>query len=281
MKTLHYNDIATKVAGLCCKAAYDLPDDVLAALENALASEQTDRARSLLKQCVSNARLASEKQMPICQDTGFAVFFVDLGQDVHIEGGLLVDAINEGVAKGYTEGYLRKSIVKDPLYDRTNTGNNTPPVIHINLVAGDKLHITLAPKGAGSENISAFHMFKPANTEEDIIDFVAKTVIEANGNPCPPTIVGVGIGGTFEKAALCAKQALLRPLGQHNSDKKYAKLEQKILDRINASGVGPQGLGGSTTSLAVHIKPYPCHIASLPVAVNINCHAARHASAEL
>jgi len=281
MKTIHYATIVEKVAALCGRAACDLPADVANELTEARAREKTEPGRAILTQCIENARIAAAERIPICQDTGFAVFFVELGQDVHIDGGLLVDAIAEGTARGYETGYLRKSIVADPLYDRKNTGTNTPPVIHLKLTAGDMVKITLAPKGAGSENVSAIRMFTPADGEKAIIDFVVDTVVRAGGNPCPPTVVGVGIGGTFEKAALMAKEALLRPLHSHNADRRYATLEKKMLDAINESSVGPQGFGGATTSFAVHIESFPCHMASLPVAVNMNCHAARHASVTL
>ncbi len=281
MRTIQYSEIVTTVTALCLKAAYNVPPDVVEALKKAVVKEGSTPAKSILTQCIDNAALASRQETPVCQDTGFAVFFVELGTDVRIEGGLLIDAIAEGTARGYETGYLRTSIVVDPLYVRKNTDDNTPPVVHISLVAGDSLRITLAPKGAGSENASAFRMFKPSEGEREVVDFIVETVVQAGGNPCPPVIVGVGIGGTFEKAALLAKEALIRPLGSRNRDARYAQLEDTILHRINASGVGPQGLGGNTTALAVHVETFPCHIASLPVAVNINCHAARHAAVDL
>lgn len=277
MRAIAYSQIVTRVAELCVKAARDLPVDVRRALESSLGQESAPRAASILRQCLDNADIASRERMPICQDTGFAVFFVEMGAEVHIEGGLLHDAVGEGTARGYAEGYLRKSIVDDPLFDRTNTGDNTPPVIHLSIVPGERLRIALAPKGGGSENMSAVAMLKPADGQEGVADFVVDTVVKAGGNPCPPTIVGVGIGGTFEMVTLLAKKALLRKVGEPNPDERYAALEQTILRRINASGVGPQGLGGEVTALAVHLETYPCHIASLPVAVNLNCHAARHA----
>ncbi|MBD3391375.1 MAG: fumarate hydratase [Chitinivibrionales bacterium] len=281
MKTIAYENIVTAVEGLCLTAAYDLPGEVGTALAQALGNEDSSLARAVLKQCMENARLAAEERTPICQDTGFAVYFVELGQEVRIEGGLLADAVREGTARGYQTGYLRASIVEEPLYGRKNTGDNTPPVVHLSLVGGEALRITLAPKGAGSENASAFRIFKPSDGEDAVADFVVETVVGAGGNPCPPTIIGIGIGGTFETAALLSKKALVRPLNTSHHNPRYAALERAILERINASGVGPQGLGGSTTALAVHIETFPCHMASLPVAVNINCHAARHATVVL
>jgi fumarate hydratase subunit alpha len=281
MRAIAYSDIVTHVADLCIQAARDLPADVRDALASSAARENSPRAVSLLGQCLDNADIAARERMPICQDTGFAVFFIEMGAEVHIAGGLLGDAIAEGTARGYTEGYLRKSIVDDPLFDRVNSGDNTPPVIHLSIVPGDHLRIVLAPKGGGSENMSAVAMLKPADGRAGVADFVVDTVVRAGGNPCPPTIVGVGIGGTFEMVTLLAKRALLRKVGEPNPDERYAALEQEILERINASGVGPQGLGGKTTALAVHIETHPCHIASLPVAVNLNCHAARHAEVTL
>ena len=281
MKTIEYARIVEAVAGLCLKAAYDLPDDVLEAIKSSLEQESSGRGKAFIQQYIDNAAIAREERMPICQDTGFAVYFVRLGEEVKIEGGSLCDAITAGTARGYREGFLRCSIVNDPLFKRKNTGDNTPPVIHIELVPGDKLSVTLAPKGGGSENMSTLKMFAPSAGRNGIIDFVVDTVVNAGGNPCPPTVVGVGVGGTFEKVAYLAKKALLRKIGEHNPDPEYAQLETDILKRINASGVGPQGLGGDVTSFAVHIEYFPCHIASLPVAVNLNCHAARHAEFEM
>jgi len=281
MKTIHYSDIVNHVADLCIRANIDLPADVLSSLERSLENEKNELARSILAKCIENAEIARQEEMPICQDTGFAVFFIEIGEEVQIEGGTLSEALNQGTVKGYNDGYLRKSIVSDPLYDRKNTGDNTPAIIHIDLVPGDTLNITLAPKGGGSENMSALAMLKPSDGEQGIIDFVVDTVVKSGGNPCPPTIVGIGIGGTFEKCAQLAKKALIRPVGEPNNDKRFAELERKILEKINSSGIGPQGLGGNTTALAVHIETFPCHIASLPVAVNLNCHAARHLSITL
>ena len=227
-----------------------------------------------------NAKISKEKLVPMCQDCGFAVFFVELGQEVHIRGGGLEDAINEGVRQGYQEGYLRKSILGDPI-KRVNTGDNTPAVIHVRVVPGDKLKLIIAPKGGGSENMSGVKMLKPSDGIEGVKSFVIQRVKEAGSNPCPPIVVGVGIGGTYEVAALIAKKALLRTLGEPSSDPETAALEKELLTKVNNLGIGPQGLGGRTTALAVHVEKYPCHIASLPVAVNINCHAARHKEAVL
>jgi len=229
---------------------------------------------------IINAEIASSEKVPMCQDTGYAVVFVELGQDVHIEGSLLEDAINEGVRRGYSEGYLRNSIVGNPL-ERVNTGDNTPAVIHIKLVPGEQIKIIIAPKGSGTENMSAIKMLKPAEGIEGVKKFILDTIKAAGPNPCPPIIVGVGIGGTMEKAALIAKEALLRPVGVLNPRPDIAKLESEFLNDVNALGIGPQGLGGINTALAVHVEIYPTHIASLPVAVNINCHASRHREAIL
>ena len=282
MRSIPYQIVVEQVRELCLRAAFDLPADVRNALEQARAAEAAPLGQALLEQCLANAATAADKRLPICQDTGFCVYFVELGVDVRIEGGLLADAINEGTRQGYEQGYLRKSIVADPVFDRVNTNDNTPAVIHLEQVPGDRLRLCLAPKGGGSENMSAVRMLKPSDGCEGVVEFVVEQTTQAGGNPCPPTIVGVGIGGTFEKVAYLAKKALLRqPPGAPHPTAAYAELEQEILTRINASGVGPQGLGGSTTALAVHIETFPCHIASLPVAVNLNCHAARHAAAEI
>lgn len=281
MRSISYDKIVEVVSALCLEAAYELPEDVCLALENSIRSEKLESAKDIINQCITNFKIAKKEQVPICQDTGFAVYFIEKGVDLSIEGGLLENAVTDGTIKGYEEGFLRKSIVSDPLYERVNTKDNTPAVIHIKNVPGDKLKITLAPKGGGSENMSSLKMLKPSDGESGVIDFVVDTVIKGGGNPCPPTIVGVGIGGNFEKCAYLAKEALLRPIGSKNLDSRYEELENKILEKINKSGVGPQGLGGSTTSFAVHVNYWPCHLASLPVAVNINCHAARHAEIEI
>ena len=276
-----FSEVVEAVRLCCLAAATRLPDDVLEALRKAHAVETREPARELLRQCLENAEIARSENMPICQDTGFAVFFVEMGSMLKIEGGTIYEAITEGTRLGYRDGFLRKSIVSDPLFKRYNTRDNTPPIIHLTLVPGDRLNVILAPKGGGSENMSALKMLKPSDGRSGVVEFVVRTVIEAGGNPCPPTIVGVGIGGTFEKAAFLAKKALLRTVGSTNPDPEYAALEQEILEKINASQVGAQGLGGDVTALAVHIENFPCHIASLPVAVNLNCHAARHAGFEL
>lgn len=281
IRILSFDAVADAVADLCGKAACDLPADVLKALQSGREKERGETARDFFDQYLENARIAREERMPLCQDTGFAVFFIELGDAVRLDRGTLTEALTEGTRRGYREHYLRKSIVNDPLFDRKNTTDNTPPVIHLELVPGDQLRIILAPKGGGSENMSAVRMLKPSDGKTGVVNFVVETVRNAGGNPCPPTIVGVGIGGTMEKAALLAKRALLRPLGQPNPDPRYAALEQEILEKINATGVGPQGLGGDITSLAVHIDFHPCHIASMPVALNLNCHAARHAEVTL
>jgi fumarate hydratase subunit alpha len=276
MRTIAYNEIVAAVQDMCVAAACDLPGDVLDALKQARCREQSPLAQSILDRCIDNADLAASQRVPICQDTGFAVYFVDIGAQVTIEGGTIIEAVNKGTQLGYASGYLRASIVDDPLYVRKNTKTNTPAVIHVSIFPGDGLSITLAPKGGGSENMGACCMLKPSDGEQGVIDFVVRTVVAAGGNPCPPTIVGVGIGGTMEVAALQAKKALLRPLGKKHADLQYDRLEHIILDAVNASGIGPQGLGGTETALAVHIETFPCHIASLPVAVALNCHAARH-----
>ena len=280
MKTLSTTVITETVARLCIEANYFLGSDVLKSLEKSRKEETSLTGRDILEQILLNADIAADDQVPMCQDTGFAVIFIELGQDVQINGGSLNDAINDGVRKGYTDGYLRKSIVNHPL-KRVNTGDNTPAVIHVKIVPGENLKITVAPKGGGSENMSGIKMLKPAEGIEGVKKFVIDTVKSAGPNPCPPIVVGIGIGGTFEKCALLAKEALLREIGKPSSYPDIAELEKNFLDEINALGIGPQGLGGRTTALAVHIETYPCHIASLPVAVNINCHAARHKEAVL
>ena len=278
MKNIQFRDIVVEVKRLCVDANVDLPADSLKALESAVRREKSVLARSILEQCVKNASIARSEQIPICQDTGLAVFFVRLGRDAAVIGGtgLVGDAIQQGVREGYAEGYLRTSVLADPLYDRKNTKDNTPAIIHLEIVAGDSLEITIAPKGGGAENMSRIAMLAPSSGEAGVISFVTDTVVSAGGNPCPPTVVGVGIGGNFERCAYLAKKALLREIGSRNADERYEKLEDVILERINASGVGAQGFGGSTTSFCVHIEQEPCHLASLPVAVNINCHVHRH-----
>lgn len=274
MKTIQAKTITQEVAKLCQEANFFLGKDMIDAFEKALKREESEIGREILEQLIQNAKIAKTEEVPMCQDTGYTVVFLEVGQDIQIEGSLQ-EAVIEGVRIGYGEGYLRKSIVEHP-FRRKNTGDNTPPVIHTEIVPGDELKIVVAPKGGGSENMSQIKMLKPADGKEGVIDFVLKTVKEAGPNPCPPIIVGVGIGGTFEKSAYLAKKALLREVGTPHPDAEIAELEQLLLRKVNKSGIGPAGLGGRTTALAVHIEIYPCHIASLPVAVNLNCHAARH-----
>jgi len=276
MREIDVNMVTDAVAQLCKEANYFLGADVNAALEAGLAAEISPTGREVFEQLLENARIASEEKVPICQDTGTAVLFVELGQQVRLVGGDFYEAVHAGVRRGYDEGCLRKSIVNDPL-QRVNTGDNTPAVIHLELVHGDKLKLTLVPKGGGSENMSAVKMLTPSQGRQGLLDFVVETVSLAGANPCPPVIVGVGCGGNFEKVAYLAKKALLYPLGRPHPDPFYATLEQEMLARINKLGIGPQGFGGRITALAVHIETYPCHIASMPAAVNINCHASRHA----
>ena len=280
MKTIDVKDIINGVEKMCYDACHTLSPDMKNALDKAKETEESPVGKQILGQLQENLVIAGEKQIPICQDTGMAVFFVKLGQDVHIESGLLEDAINEGVRRGYTNGYLRKSVVNCPI-ERINTKDNTPAVIHYQIVPGDKLTITIAPKGFGSENMSRVFMLKPADGVEGIKNAVVTAVKDAGPNACPPMVVGVGIGGTFEKCALMAKEALTRPVDKH-SDIPYIKdLEEEILKEINNSGIGPGGLGGRVTAFAVNINTYPTHIAGLPVAVNICCHVNRHATIEL
>lgn len=279
MREIEAKRITEEVARICMDANYYLNEDVENAFKYYLEREESETGRDVLNQLIENAKIAREEKLAICQDTGFAVFFVEMGEDVKITGGSLKDAIFEGVRKGYKEGYLRKSIC-DPL-TRKNTGDNTPAIIHLELVPGDKLKITMAAKGGGSENMSRVTMLKPSDGIEGIKKYVIQRVDEAGPNPCPPIVVGVGIGGTFETAALIAKKALLRPFGQRNPDPRLAKLEVELLEEINKLGIGPAGLGGRTTALEVFVEMHPCHIASLPLAVNINCHAHRHKEIEL
>jgi fumarate hydratase subunit alpha len=281
MREIKAKDITETVARLSKEANYYLGEDVVAALKKAREQEESPAGRQILDQILENAGIAAKEQMPLCQDCGLAVVFVEIGQDAHITGGDLVQAINEGVRKGYAEGYLRKSAVKQPFSARVNTKDNTPAIIHTEIVSGDKLKITIAPKGGGSENMSRFTVLKPAQGRQGVVDFVVNAVDEAGSNPCPPTIVGVGIGGTAEKAMIMAKRALLREVGKPSPDPEVAELEKELLQRINSTGVGPGGIGGRITSLAVHVETFPAHIASLPVAVNIQCHSARHKEAVL
>jgi len=274
MREIDVSSITEKVKTLCIEANTDLGEDVLQAFDRAIKQEESPLGIEILKELKENARIAREEKVAICQDTGFAVVFIELGQDVHLIGGGLKEAVDEGVRQGYREGYLRKSICHP--FSRANTGDNTPAILHTEIVPGDRVKITVAPKGGGSENMSRVVMLTPSDGVEGIKKYVVQRVKESGSNPCPPTIVGVGIGGTFEMAALLAKKSLLRPLGSKNPDPELDRLELEILEEINRLGIGPQGLGGRTTSLAVHILMMPCHIASFPLAVNIQCHAQRH-----
>ena len=274
MREIHVDEIRDQVAQICIEAAYNLSDDVLTAFDRAIETETAPAAREIIGLLKENARIAKDEHIPICQDTGIAIFFVEIGQDLRIKNGFIVDAINEGVRKGYKEGYLRKSVV-DPI-TRRNTGDNTPAIVYTELVPGDKLKISFMPKGAGSENMSVIRMLRPTEGVEGIKNFVLECVQKAGANPCPPVVIGVGIGGDFEKAALIAKKSLLRFIGSPNPKLELASLEEMLLKAVNKTGIGPEGLGGKVTAMAVHVESYPCHIASLPVAVNINCHAARH-----
>jgi fumarate hydratase subunit alpha len=277
MRQIRAEVIKDTVKDLFIEANYVIGKDIYKKLKEQHEKEESEVGKSILKQIIENDEIAAKERIAICQDTGLAVLFIELGQDVRIVGGDFNEAVNQGVREAYTDGYLRKSAVTDPLFDRKNTKDNTPAIIHIEIVPGDKIKILVTPKGFGSENMSALKMLKPADGVKGVKDFVVETAVKAGPNPCPPIIVGVGIGGTVEKAALMAKKATLRPVGQHNPDERYARLEQEILEEINKSGIGPGGLGGRTTALAVNIEHFPTHIAGLPVAVNICCHAARHA----
>lgn len=277
MRELSAGAVTEAVARLCIRANTHLTEDVTQAIAAAREAEDWPAAREILDRILENDAIGGGT--PICQDTGMACVFLEVGQDVHITGDLRA-AVDEGVRRGYADGYLRKSVVADPL-DRVNTGDNTPAMLHVELVPGEQLKITVAPKGFGSENMSRLGMLKPSDGEQGVKDFVLETVRLAGPNPCPPIVVGVGVGGTFEKAALLAKQALLRPVGSHHPDPYYAAMEQELLEKINQLGIGPQGFGGETTALGVQIETYPTHIAGMPVAVNINCHATRHKEAVL
>ena len=275
MKTINVNEIIKTVKELSIEANYYLPNDVKEAIEKAEKNEKWPIANNILNKILENSQIAATEKMPICQDTGMACVFVDIGQDVHITGGSLEEAINEGVRQGYAEGFLRKSVVKDPIH-RVNTNDNTPALIYYNMVPGDKVKITVAPKGFGSENMSRIAMLKPSDGLEGVKNFILETVRMAGPNPCPPIVIGIGIGGSFDKAAYLAKKALIRPVNENNTDEFYGNLEKELLEEVNKIGIGPQGFGGKTTALALNIETYPTHIAGLPVAVNINCHATRH-----
>ena len=276
VKDIQKETIVSAVREMCINAACDLPLDVEEALKEAVEKEESEFGKYSLEKIVKNVGIARSTNSPMCQDTGMTVVLVEIGQDVHIVGGTLEEAINEGVSQGYTDGYLRKSVVKDPVFHRDNTGDNTPAIIHTKFVSGDQLRIQVLPKGAGSENMGTLKMLKPADGLEGVKQFVIDSLTKAGGNPCPPVIVGVGIGGTMDMCTLLAKQALAREVKESHPDPEYAALEADLLEEINKLGIGPQGFGGKVTALAVHIETYPTHIATLPVAVTLNCHAARH-----
>jgi fumarate hydratase subunit alpha len=278
MRELCCEKITETVAELCIRASTVLPNDVKALIDSAELKEKSPVGKSVLCDLRENYILAEKEKLPICQDTGVAVVFAEVGQELHITGGNFEDAINEGIRQGYEKGFLRKSVVKDPLR-RVNTGDNTPAVIHTRIVSGDRLTLKLAPKGFGSENMSAMRMFLPSCSADDILDFIVETVDKAGSNPCPPIVLGVGLGGTVEMAALLSKKALIRSMDKRNADPFYAELEEKALERVNSLGLGPQGFGGLITALSVNIETYPTHIAGLPCVINMGCHAARHAEA--
>lgn len=281
MREINVSEVTKTVSKLCMDSCYYLPEELLAKFKSAVVEEESPLGREILGTIIENAELANRKAVPICQDTGLTVVFMEIGQDVHFVGGDLYTAIHAGVADGYVNGYLRKSSVDDPLFVRKNTNDNTPAIIHTTIVPGDKVKVIVCPKGCGSENMGAMKMLKPADGVEGVIKFVVDTVRSAGPNPCPPVTVGVGIGGNMEKAALLAKYSLTRKVGEHNANPQYAELEEKLLELVNKTGVGPSGLGGSTTAVAVNIEYAPTHIGGLPVAVNLNCHAARRAEAEI
>ncbi len=275
MRELSINDLITNLKEMSMEANFDLSADIKKALKEQSESEVSPIGQSILKDIITNYEIAESKRVPMCQDTGMAVVFLEIGQEVHFIDGDLTDAVNEGIRQGYKEGFLRKSVVSDPLI-RVNTKDNTPAIIHIEIVPGDKVKLTLAPKGFGSENMSRSTMLKPSDGIKGVEDFIIETVKSAGPNPCPPIVVGVGVGGTLEKAALIAKKALIRPIDEMNALEHICELEERALKRINELGIGPQGLGGNTTALGINIEVFPTHIAGLPVVVNINCHAARH-----
>lgn len=277
MREISSEKITEVVKRLCIEANYNLPEDIDKSLKKFYENENWTIAKDMLEKIIKNVSIAKNEQVPICQDTGMACVFLEIGQNVHVTGKLIEDAVNEGVRQGYTEGYLRKSVVKDPI-DRGNTGDNTPAIVYYDIVKGDEIKITVVPKGFGSENMSKIKMLKPSEGVEGVKDFIIKTVEEAGPNPCPPMVIGVGIGGTFDKAAFLAKKALMRPIDVNNKNEKYAELEKELLEKINKLGIGPQGFGGNTTALGLNIETYPTHIAGLPVAVNISCHVTRHKS---
>ena len=280
IRTIHTDIVIENIKEMCIEANHFLSDDMKEALLKAQTTEKSDLGKKILDQMQENLKIAANEMIPICQDTGMAVFFIEIGQDVHFEGMAIEDAINEGVKRGYKEGYLRKSVVGDPMI-RENTKDNNPAVIHYSIVPGDKVNITFAPKGFGSENMSRIYMLKPADGIEGVKEAILSAVKEAGPNACPPMVVGVGVGGTFEKCAILAKKALTRETGRASSIPYIAEMEKELLEKINKMGIGPAGLGGTTTALAVHINTYPTHIAGLPVAVNICCHVNRHVTREI
>ena len=278
MRTISSDIIKNKVCELFIQSNYRIPDDIYDKIKRSAEEEKVPIAQSILNKLIENCAAAERMNIPVCQDTGMAIVFIEIGQDVHIEGALLSDAVNAGVKEAYDKGYMRKSIVRDPLFDRTNTDDNTPAIIYTSIVPGDKVKITAVPKGFGSENMSSIRMFTPSAKREDIVNYIIETVKKAGSNPCPPIIVGIGLGGDFEYAALLSKKALLRDISEKNKYLDYAELEAEILEKINRTNIGPQGFGGNTTCLAVNIEHFPTHIAGLPCAVNIGCHVTRHAS---
>lgn len=280
MRIVDSKTITKTVREMCISANCHLNSDIRNALNESIKTEKSEVSKGILENLIKNADIADKKEVPICQDTGMAVFFVEIGKEVFIEGDTITDAINKGVSEGYVDGYLRKSVVRDPL-DRVNTNDNTPAVIYYDYTEGDKIKITFAPKGFGSENKGGIKMLNPSDGVDGIIDFVTETVRHAGANPCPPMVVGVGIGGTMDKAAVLSKKALTRDINIRNEKPYYEELEKKLLERVNKLGIGPQGMGGTTTALAVNVEVYPTHIAGLPVAVNINCHATRHCVKEI
>ena len=281
IRTVNTEDIVKNIKEMCIEANHYLSKDMDKALKDATVSEKSELGKKILNQLQENLKIADEEMIPICQDTGMAVIFLEVGQDVHFEGMAIEDAVNEGVRQGYTEGYLRKSVVKDPLFERTNTKDNTPAIIYYDIVEGDTFHITLAPKGFGSENMSQIKMLKPSDGLQGIKDFVMKVVNDAGPNACPPMVIGVGIGGSFDKVAMLAKKAMIREIGSHHPDQRYASLEDELLQMINETGIGPAGYGGKTTALSLNIETFPTHIAGMPVAVSICCHVSRHKEVSL
>lgn len=281
VRDLHVDEIAKAVEQLCQTATHELPDDVVAGLKKARDSEKSPLAQQVLVEILENVDISKRELIPLCQDTGTTVVMIDIGQDVHLVGGSLHDAVNRGVGSGYTAGYLRASMVAHPFSTRENTKNNTPAVIHTEIVPGDRVGVTVVPKGGGCENMSRFQIMLPSRGKEGITEFVLRTIEESGGNPCPPLVVGVGVGGSSEYAMLLAKKAIVRPVGQHSDDEEVAQFERELLDKVNALGVGPQAVGGTNTAMAVNIETYPTHITSLPVAVNLQCHSARSKHIEL